>query len=118
MASVGISTRLNRLERHHNNDFAEIRKLIKAGAFYDELTEKQKADYEKYKSSLGGAAEDIAGAKLSVMLFDVPQDEAYHFRISERKPAPTREELQERINEVEQYMLQRKYEDEQSDFSA
>lgn len=102
---MSCKQRLMKLEKGSSQDFSEIRTLIRKGTFYDELTETQKADYEKYKCSLGGVAVDIASAELDILFNDTPRSEAFHFKLSKRQPPPTREELAERIEEVQEILL-------------
>ena len=108
---MSVLTRLNRLERIQNSNYYDVQKLIAAGTYYDELTAEQKEEYEKYKCSLGGVADDIAAAKLDVLFNEVSEREAFHFKLSERKPAVTREELQESIDEIKQYIEEMKEQD-------
>ena len=94
--------RLKSLEKSQHGDFADIMQLIRQGAYYDQLTDAQKARYQSYRESLGGVTDDIAAAKLDIMFNDTPEQQAYHFKLTKRKRALTDEELKERVQEVEE----------------
>lgn len=94
--------RLKSLEKSQHGDFADIMQLIRQGAYYDQLTDAQKARYQSYRESLGGVADDIAAAKLDIMFNDTPEQQAYHFKLTKRKRALTDEEFRERVQEVEE----------------
>lgn len=89
---------------HGGDSLGRIAQLLSRGAFYDELTEEEREAYKDYKTSLGGVADDIAGAELEIMLMGKPKEEAYHFPLTKRRKPPTPEEHAQRVREVEAYM--------------
>ena len=94
--------RLKSLEKSQHGDYADIAQLVRQGAYYDQLTDAQKARYQSYRESLGGVADDIAAAELDIMFNDTPEQQAYHFKLTKRKRALTDEEFRERVQEVEE----------------
>lgn len=103
--NMAYKQRLAKLEKDYKHHFNEIIQLIKKGAYYDELDERQKKEYLEYKESLGAGATDIALAYLQVAFDEGTEEEAYHFKLSKREKPPTKEELAERIKEVERFFL-------------
>lgn len=103
MAYTTIKNRLKRARAntHAGEDLGRIAELLHQGAYYDELTDEEREAYKAYKESLGGVADDIAGAELEIMFFDKTKEEAYHFPLTKRKRPPTKEELAQRVQEVE-----------------
>ena len=106
MAYTTIKNRLKRARAntHAGEDLGRIAELLHQGAYYDELTDEEREAYKAYKESLGGVADDIAGAELEKMLMDKPEKEAYHFPLTRRRKPPTPEEHAQRVREVEAYM--------------
>ena len=106
MALTSIKNRLKKVQDSLGaaDSFHMVAELIARGAYYDELTDEEKAAYVRYKESLGGVADDIAGAELEKMLMDKPEKEAYHFPLTRRRKPPTPEEHAQRVREVEAYM--------------
>lgn len=100
------NSRIKRLESRYGLESVDVLAWIDAGRFYDELTEEERKAYKKYKESLGGAADDIAGAELDVLFCEKTEGEAYHFRLTKRKKPPTRAELDQIIRELEEYVLE------------
>ena len=103
MAYTTIKNRLKRARAntHAGEDLGRIAELLHQGAYYDELTDEEREAYKAYKESLGGVADDIAGAELEIMFFDKTKEEAYHFPLTKRKRPPTKEEFAQRVQEVE-----------------
>ena len=106
MALASLKNRIKKAQRntHAGDSLGRIAELISRGAFYDELTPEEREAYKAYKESLGGVADDIAGAELEKMLMDKPEKEAYHFPLTRRRKPPTPEEHAQRVREVEAYM--------------
>lgn len=106
MALASLKNRIRKAQRntHAGDSLGRIAELISRGAFYDELTPEEREAYKDYKESLGGVADDIAGAELEIMFFNKTKEEAYHFPLTRRRRPPTPEEHAERVREVEAYM--------------
>lgn len=113
MAFDSIKRRVARLEEKASAQDQRILALIAAGAYYDELTDEEKREYERYKESLGGGDSDLAAARLNELFYkmdgekgidDTPPDQFYHFRLTKRKRPPTKEEFAERVKEVADMM--------------
>ena len=106
MALASLKTRIKKAARnaHAGDSLGRIAELISRGAFYDELTPEEREAYKDYKTSLGGVADDVAGAELEIMFMDKPEKEAYHFQLTRRRKPPTPEEHAQRVREVEAYM--------------
>lgn len=104
MAYTSIKNRLKKAQgkAHGGDSLGRIAAYIARGAFYDELSEEDREAYKEYKESLGGVADDIAGAELEIMFFDKPKEEAYHFPLTKRRRPPTPEEHAQRVREVEE----------------
>lgn len=96
-----IERRLSMLEGANLSDIAIVERWVRAGRFFDELTEAEKELYQKYRESLGGVADDIAGARLEIWINDTPPEIALHFPLSRRKRPPTQEEFIKRVHEVQ-----------------
>lgn len=97
-----LRNRLNRLENGSEYKFSEILCLIKSGAFYDELTDEQKQAYSEY---IGVDREGLEGCEIAMSDFlGRNEAEALHFKLEFKKPPPTREELNQLIQEVEEYL--------------
>lgn len=101
--------RLENIETHIEKqaiyEQGRLAKLIAQGAYFDELTPEEQEAYKAYKESLGGVADDIAGAELEIMFLDKTKEEAYHFPLTKRKRPPTPEEHRQRVQEVEDYLF-------------
>lgn len=108
MAYQSIKNRLRKVQRnaHAGDNLGRIAELIARGAYFDELSTEERATYREYKESLGGVADDIAGAELEIMFFDKTQEEAYHFPLTKRRRPLTKEEYAQRVREVEEYVLE------------
>lgn len=107
MALASIKNRLKKagIKTHAGDSLGRIAAFIARGAFYDELTEEDREAYKEYKESLGGVADDVAGAELEKAFFNKPEKEAYHFPLTKRRRPPTPEEHAQRVREVEEYVL-------------
>lgn len=105
-----IERRLSMLEGANLSDIAIVERWVRAGRFYDELTDAEKELYQKYRESLGGVADDLAGARLEIWFNDTPPEIAFHFPLSRRKRPPTPEEHAARVKEVERIFLDLKEE--------
>ena len=103
-----IESRLRQLEAKHLSDAMSIMRwatdLIARGAYYDELTSEEKEKYEEYKESLGGVADDVAGARLELLFAELREDgrDPYHFKLTPRKRPPTPEEHEQHVKEVQE----------------
>lgn len=104
-AVKGYDRRLQLLEKIQLSDTAIIERWISEGRYYDDLSKEEQAKYQKYRESLGGVADDIAGAWLEIVIYDTQPEKAYHFPLSRRKSPPTREEMKKRVQEVEEIVL-------------
>ena len=71
MALASLKNRIRKAQRntHAGDSLGRIAELISRGAFYDELTPEEREAYKDYKESLGGVADDIAGAELEKCLW-------------------------------------------------
>lgn len=109
MALASLKNRIRKAQRntHAGEALGRIAELISRGAFYDELTPEEKEAYKQYKESLGGVADDIAGAELQIMFMEKTKEEAYHFPLTKRRKPPTEEELAKRAQEIELYMQEK-----------
>ena len=124
MAIDGIKRRVARLEAKASAQDQRILALIAAGAYYDELTDEEKREYERYKESWGGGDHDLAAARLNEMVFkmdgvkgidDTPPDQFYHFRLTKRKRPPTPTELEQSVKEVQEIFERIRREEEQDE---
>lgn len=124
MAIDGIKRRVARLEAKASAQDQRILALIAAGAYYDELTDEEKREYERYKESLGGGDPDLAAARLNEMFYkmdgekgidDTPPDQFYHFRLTKRRRPPTKEEHAQRVKEVQEIFERIRQEEEQDE---
>lgn len=124
MAIDGIKRRVARLEAKASAQDQRILALIAAGAYYDELTDEEKREYERYKESWGGGDPDLAAARLNEMVFkmdgvkgidDTPPDQFYHFRLTKRKRPPTPTELEQSVKEVQEIFERIRQEEEQDE---
>jgi hypothetical protein len=105
---MGLASIKNRLKKAQANNHAgdalgKVAHLLSRGAYYDELTEEERQAYKEYKESLGGVADDIAGAEL-LIFFGKSEKEAYHFQLTKRRRPPTPEEHAQNVREVEAMM--------------
>lgn len=109
MALASIKNRLKKAQgkAHGGDSLGRIAAYIARGAFYDELSEEDREAYKEYKESLGGVADDIAGAELEIMFFNKTEEEAYHFPLTKREKPPTEEEIAKRAQEIELYMQEK-----------
>lgn len=83
--------RLKKIEERTKTVDAHILVLIREGAFYDEITDEERDAYCVYRGCNRRAMEDIQNAvNLSL-----------HFQLERKPKPPTREELAERIEEVQ-----------------
>ena len=108
-----IERRLSMLEGANLSDIAMVEKWVRAGRFYDELTDEEKELYQKYRESLGGVADDLAGARLEIWFNDTPPEIAFHFPLTHRKRPPTPEEFANRVQEIQNILndLKEEYEE-------
>ncbi len=90
-----LDNRLKKLEGISENTSLEILKLIKSGAYYDELTDNQRDDYCRYLNTDRCSFEEV---HLMVI-------QTLHVKLEDRPKPPTSEELKQRIEEVEAYLL-------------
>ena len=86
--------RLNKLEKNHSTEFNEVIRLIRQGAFYDDLTDECKDLYCKYHGIDREAMETIE-------LYVVG---ALRFRLEEKQQPPDQKTLEKIIEEVSAYM--------------
>lgn len=104
MALTSIKNRLKKVQDSLGaaDSFHMVAELIARGAYYDELTDEEKAAYVRYKESLGGVADDVAGARLETIFEDLREDgrDPFHFQLSKRKRPPTPEEHAQRVQEI------------------
>lgn len=109
MALASLKNRIRKAQRntHAGEALGRIAELISRGAFYDELSEEDREAYKEYKESLGGVADDIAGAELEIIFLDKTKEEAYHFPLTKRRRPPTPEEHAKRVQEIELYMQEK-----------
>lgn len=126
MALTSIKNRLKKVQDSLGaaDSFHMVAELIARGAYYDELTDEEKAAYVRYKESLGGCDSDLAAARLNEMFYqmdgekgidDTPPDQFYHFRLTKRKRAPTPTELEQSVKEVQEIFERIRQEEEQDE---
>ena len=102
--SQTLKNRLRRLEKNLPEDYSEIIRLIKQGAFYDDLSEEQKDLYCQYKECNREAMETVRKMVLETEGKEDP--EGYlHFKLSYKEKEPTPEEFERTRKEVEQLVL-------------
>ena len=87
--------RLKRLEAHSNYGFSDVLSWIKAGRYYDELTDTEKERYCLYSGFDRIGLEQVQG------YFN-----ALHTPLERKPEPPTQSELAERIQFVEQWFKQ------------
>jgi len=106
MAYATIKNRLKKAQQnaHGGDSLGRIAILLNRGAYYDELTEEEREAYKEYKESLGGVADDVAGAELQIMFMEKTKEEAYHFPLTKRRKPPTPQEHAQRVREIEEIM--------------
>lgn len=101
----GIKKRLRNMPgRAIREAYVDIEMLILQGAYFDELSPEMQEKYKRYKESLGGVADDLAGAYLDCIFCDTPESCAYHFKLSRRERPPTPEEFAARVREIQELM--------------
>ena len=90
-----VKARLNRLEAQHNNSFADVLSWIRAGRYYDELSDSEKERYCLYRDSDRLGLEQVNG------YFN-----GLHFQL-ERNPAPpTPTQHAATVKELEEWFKQ------------
>ena len=85
-----VRNRLKRLEDASEENNTEIIRLIKSGAFYDEISDIQKEEYCAYHGFDRQAFEDVNGWMLKTM----------HFKLELKPPKMTPEEERKHVAEV------------------
>lgn len=110
-----IENRLARLEAKQGNDYMDVMEWIKNGAYYDELTPKQRSRYvEYYGLSDTKSFEDIhlfiytPKPLYSCPLTEKERNTLLHFKLEKRKPlakeisAETRREIEEYFKDFDE----------------
>lgn len=93
---VRVEMRLRKLERV-GGEHGDIIRLIRQGAYYDELSEQEQRRYCLYRYGFDHHPE-IEISKIFGYEFDL------HFQLERRPPPPTEKELAAAVAEVEQIM--------------
>lgn len=100
---MSAKTMLKRLERKANiGCFADVLSWIRAGRFYDELTEEEQKRYCLYQ--YGEGIEEPPDGYFS-KVFGLPFD--YHFRLEYKKKPLTEAEIRENVSFLDEYMTRR-----------
>lgn len=100
---MSAKTMLKRLERKANSGcFADVLSWIRAGRFYDELTEEEQKRYCQYQ--YGEGIEEPPDGYFS-KVFGLPFD--YHFRLEYKKKPLTEAEIRENVSFLDEYMTRR-----------
>lgn len=104
---MGATNRLKRLEsKAYIGCFADVLSLIRAGRYYDELTQEEQKRYCMYR--YGENVTEPPEQYLSTVFKGFPFDA--HFRL-EYKPKPlTASEIAQNIKEIDSYMQHRQEE--------
>ena len=94
MATSEIKRRITKVEQENAADATDIRilKLIRAGAYYDELTEEEKNLYAQHWKTDREALEEVNALSLGTL----------HFRLTRLVPTRTIKQLNGHIQEVEE----------------
>lgn len=105
--SQSLRNRLRRLAVTSECEYLEIVKLIKQGAFYDDLTDELKDLYCRYRGFDREAMESVN--RMVAECEGMNPDTYLHFRL-ERKPKPmndeqTRIQVSEIVQEIEEQLL-------------
>ena len=97
MASTSIKNRIRKAQTktHAGDSLGIVAKAIWRKAYYDELTEEEKDAYCNYRGYDRKAMEDVETMIKGNL----------HFVITKKPKPPTQKELQERIEEVQEYIL-------------
>lgn len=90
-----VKARLNRLEAHKSQNFADVLSWIQARRYYDELSDSEKDRYCLYRGS------DRMGLEQVESYFN-----GLHFQLERNPPPPTAAELAARVKEVEEWFKQ------------
>lgn len=90
---LSYKARLKRLEAHSNEGYSDVLSWIKAGRYYDELSETEKERYCLYCGSDRIGLEQLEG------YFN-----GLHFQLERKSDPPTPNELAQRIQSVEQWV--------------
>lgn len=86
--------RVKRLEKKHHVEFEEVLRLIKQGAYYDELTDEEKYNYCEYQGTDKETMETI----------EMYLNKTLHFKLEKKPKPPTKEEFERNRKEIEEYM--------------
>ena len=94
MATSEIKRRIGKLERENAADFIDLRilGLIRAGAYYDELTDEEKDLYAQHWKTEREVLEEVNTRAVGSL----------HFRLTRFVPTRTIKRLNEHIQEVEE----------------
>ncbi len=94
MATSEIKRRIGKVERENAADYTDIRilKLIRAGAYYDELTDEEKDLYAQHWKTDREVLEEVNTQVVGSL----------HFRLTRLVPTRTIKRLNEHIQEVEE----------------
>lgn len=104
---MSAKSRLKRLERKANSgSFADVVSWIRAGRFYDELTEDEQARYCQYR--YGEQHTEPPEQYLSTVFDGFSFDP--HFRLEYKPKPPTEKEFRENVAFIEEYMMKRQEE--------
>ena len=92
MATSEIKRRITKVERENAADYTDLRilELIRAGAYYDELTEEEKDLYAQHWKTDRETLEEVNALALGTL----------HFRITRLVPTRTIKQLNGHIQEV------------------
>ena len=90
-----IKARLNRLEARHNQSFADVLSWIRAGRYYDELSDSEKERYCLYSNS------DRLGLEQVNSYFN-----GLHFQLERNPIPPTPTQHAEIVKEIEEWFRQ------------
>ena len=91
-----LKKRLAALNKQDEDSVSDVLSWIRQGLYYDELTEEQKDRYCLYRNTIREVFEEV-----ETFLFDGD----LHFKLEENEPPPTKDELSQIIEEVEQRLF-------------
>ena len=90
-----VKARLNRLEAQRNHSFADVLSWIRAGRYYDELSDSERERYCQYRNS------DRLGLEQVEDYFN-----GLHFQLERNPPPPTPALHAETVKELEEWFRQ------------
>ena len=90
-----VKARLNRLEAQHSQGFADVLSWIRAGRYYDELSDSERERYCLYRGS------DRMGLEQVEDYFN-----GLHFQLESNPPPPTPTQHAETVKELEEWFRQ------------